>query len=270
MRTGLLVVFLAAYSWPQGDDTQTLAQRIDPPANYERVAAADGSFGAWLRGLPVKKGRPVVYLHDGEKKGNQRAHHVVIDIDIGKRDLQQCADAVMRLRAEYLRDAGREKDVCFRFSSGDKHPWPQWRDGKRPRVKGNDVSFKAVAAKNATDANFRKYLDSVFIWAGTYSLSKELVTVKKPGEIQIGDVFIQGGFPGHAMLVADVAQNEKGERAFLLIQSYMPAQNMHVVNNPNDSKSSPWYSAADVGDLVTPEWTFKRSNLKRFSQEPCP
>ena len=83
-------------------------------------------------------------------------------------------------------------------------------------------------------------------------------------------MFIQGGFPGHAMLVADVARNAQGKRVFLLIQSYMPAQNMHVVNNPSDDKLSPWYSATDAGKLVTPEWTFERSDLKRFSQEPCP
>ena len=113
-------------------------------------------------------------------------------------------------------------------------------------------------------------MDSVFTWAGTYSLSKELVPVKDATKIEVGDVFIQGGFPGHAVLVADVATNKKGERVFLLLQSYMPAQDIHVLENPGDTKLSPWYSATETGTLVTPEWEFERSDLKRFSDEGCP
>lgn len=84
-----------------------------------------------------------------------------------------------------------------------------------------------------------------------------------------GDVFIQGGFPGPAVLVVDVAEDAKGRRVFLLSQSYMPAQEIHVLKNPNDP-SNPWYSAEDSGDLETPEWVFKRKSLKRFSETGCP
>ena len=49
--------------------------------------------------------------------------------------------------------------------------------------------------------------------------------------IEIGDVFIQGGFPGHAIIVVDLAENEVGEKCFLVAQSYMPAQEIHVLKN---------------------------------------
>ena len=72
-------------------------------------------------------------------------------------------------------------------------------------------------------------MDVVFAWAGTYSLEREL----KPAalaDIAAGDVFIKGGFPGHAVLVADVVENRTtGEKRFLLLQSYMPAQDIHVL-----------------------------------------
>ena len=83
--------------------------------------------------------------------------------------------------------------------------------------------------------------------------------------MRIGDVFIQGGFPGHAVMVVDMAVNGRtGEKLFLLIQSYMPAQEIHVLKNPSDSADGPWYEL-DFGEtLRTPEWTFSKDDLKRF------
>jgi hypothetical protein len=78
-----------------------------------------------------------------------------------------------------------------------------------------------------------------------------------------GDVFVKGGFPGHAVLVLDAAENAKGERLFLLGQSYMPAQEFHVLKTPI-SLRSPWYEADGKGKLVTPEWIFEWEHLRRF------
>ncbi len=75
-------------------------------------------------------------------------------------------------------------------------------------------------------------MDTVFAWAGTHSLERELKPAALAG-IAAGDVFIKGGFPGHAVLVADVVENRAtGEKRFLLLQSYMPAQDIHVLKNP--------------------------------------
>ena len=83
--------------------------------------------------------------------------------------------------------------------------------------------------------------------------------------MEIGDVFVKGGFPGHAVLVADMIENaQTGEKRFLLIQSYMPAQEMHVLKNPASPDGLPWYPAAFAGDLVTPEWTFHPGALHRW------
>ena len=107
-------------------------------------------------------------------------------------------------------------------------------------------------------------MDLVFAYAGTYSLDHELKAVA-PAALQIGDVFIRGGFPGHAVLVADMVVNETtGEKRFLLLQSYMPAQDIHVLKNPNAPDSSPWYPAAIGDDLKTPKWSFTSAQLKRW------
>ena len=263
------VVFAAqapAYPWPQArDETQTLASRFAPPEGYQRTREPRGSFGEWLRRLPLKKGCPDVLLFNGQKKGNQAAHAAVVDIDVGDRDLQQCADAVMRLRAEFLRSAGQAAAVSFHFTSGDRCDLARWLEGWRPVVRGQAVRWTRSAAPDASYATFRRYLDTLFTYAGTQSLSKELRPVASPADMQVGDVFIQGGSPGHAVLVADMAVHaQTGKRLFLLVQSYMPAQEVHVLRNPSDATLSPWYRGDFGGALVTPEWTFRASDLRRF------
>ena len=172
----------------------------------------------------MKPARSPVLIYTGAQKWRQDVHAGVIDIDVGKRDLQQCADAIMRLRAEWLFAANRKQDIRFNDT-----------EGKR-------LSF--AARRDSGYASFRKYMDYVFAYAGTYSLEREL----KPAPLQTlqaGDVFIKGGFPGHAVLVADVVENaQSGEKRFLLVQSYMPAQEMHVLKNPAAADGSPWYAAA--------------------------
>ncbi len=254
----------ADYAWLQpGVPGGTLAERIAPPPGFRRAPAAPGSFAAWLRGLPLHPARPPVHLFDGRLKGNQEAHHAVVRLDVGARDLQQCADAVMRLRAEFLRDRGCDEDVAFRFTSGHRAAWTDWRQGLRPRIAGNQVTWRSVAAADGSYASFRRYLETVFAYAGSASLSRELERVDDPARLAAGDVFVQGGFPGHAVLVADVAEDGRGRRAFLLLQSYMPAQEVHVLRNPADP-AFPWYTARSQGALKTPEWEFRYEDLRRF------
>ena len=84
-------------------------------------------------------------------------------------------------------------------------------------------------------------------------------------EIQPGDVFVKAGSPGHAMIVVDVALNETTRRKiYLLAQGYMPAQDMHIVSNPNNSKLSPWYEINETEKISTPGWIFDRNQLKRW------
>ncbi len=259
----------AGYPWlaetPEAETS--LSARVPLPDGWQREPVDEGSFAAWLRGLPLLPDGSPVLLHDGGQKGRQDVHVAVIDIDVGTRDLQQCADAVMRLRAEYLFAAGHGDRVHFDFTSGDEARWDRYREGYRATVKGNDVSWSKRASPDGSHEAFRRYLDLVFTYAGTYSLSKELEPVADPADLQIGDVFIQGGFPGHAVLVVDAALNPAtGDRAFLLVQSYMPAQQIHLLRAPG-SPISPWYPAAMGEALATPEWVFEPGDLRRFQDE---
>ncbi len=221
--------------------TRTLEQSIPTPPGFTRVPVEPGSFAAWLRAMPMKAdGAPVRY-YDGRLKWHQTYHAAVLDIDTGTRDLQQCADAIMRLRAEYLLASGRSREIAFNYTNG-----------------------RRVAYRGKSYAEFKRYLIGVFSYAGSYSLEREMKPVPL-GDMRIGDVFIEGGFPGHAVLVIDMAENRAtGEKRFLLMQSFMPAQDMHILKNPKSRDGTPWY-APDFGKtLVTPEWIFEARHLRRF------
>lgn len=252
-----------AYPWLNGPPpSRVLAETIAPPPEFERAHAPPGSFAAWLRGLPLKPEGAPVRLYNGAQKFRQNVHAAVIDIDVGSKDLQQCADAIMRLRAEWLRAEGRTGEIGFNYTGGGRVSWTRWSRGERPTSDGKRWSRKAKADDGY--AAFRRYLEQVFIYAGSYSLEHELKPLPLEA-MQIGDVFIKGGFPGHAVLVADMAVNaQTGEKRFLLLQSFMPAQDIHVLKNPSDPDGSPWYPLAFTGDLVTPEWTFTRTSLRRW------
>ena len=239
---------------------------IPLPEGYERIELSQSSFGWFLRNQEIKQENNIVYLYNGEPKTNQNAQYCILKTDVGNRDLQQCADAVMRLRAEYLFRQGKYKEIHFNFTSGDTAWYAKYADGYRAEINGNKVSWIKKSEKDSSYKTFRKYLDLVFTYAGTYSLSKELLPVTNINDIQIGDVFIQTGQPyGHAVIVVDLAVHRTtGEKIFLLAQSYMPAQEIHILVNPIDKNLSPWYSADFNNELQTPEWIFYKDDLKRF------
>jgi len=254
------------YSWARNyNAADSVGSRIPPPPGFEREHAATGSFAEWLRHLPLKSRRSAVRLYDGRLKPNQEVHVAVVDIDTGSKDLQQCADAVMRLRAEYLylkRDFAR---IHFNFTSGDTAHFVEWAKGFRPVVSGNVVRWQKTKSPDDSYSSFREFLNIVFTYAGSASLAREMETIANVGEIRAGDVFVEGGSPGHAVIVLDVAKETRtGRRVFLLAQSYMPAQDIHILKNPAAGSLSPWYDADFGPTLRTPEWTFRREHLRRF------
>jgi hypothetical protein len=254
------------YDWlakPYNPQT-ALAARFAPPAGCQRVGVAAGSYGEWLRNLPLRpKGTPV-HLYNGRLKDPQSVHAAVIDIDTGTRDLQQCADAAIRLRAEYQFTQNFRR-IHFHLTSGHDIWFGDWVDGQGFRVQGEDVLPAARPAEAPTHAALRRYLDVIFTYAGTLSLSRELRPVPLV-QAQPGDVFVLGGSPGHAVTVLDVAEHPATHARYaLLAQSYMPAQDLHVLRNVAEPQLGAWFRLqAPNGEFETPEWSFAADQLKRW------
>ncbi|WGQ11566.1 DUF4846 domain-containing protein [Pedobacter gandavensis] len=236
-------------------------RNIPGPANFKRLKSESGSFSYWLQHLKLKKD-PTVYLYNGQKKRNQQAQYAVIEISIGTKDLQQCADAAIRLYAEWQYSKKQYSNIMFLATDGTPMDYASWRKGYRFTLQ--EKKLKKVKSRGISEQriDFEDYLQTVFTYAGTLSLSKQLKRVTSPDDILPGDVFLQGGSPGHAVIVMDLAINTAGERRFLLAQSYMPAQNIHILKNPRSI--IPWYSNKFRTELVTPEWVFKAGTLYRW------
>ena len=255
------------YPWLDYNSIKELYCIKDIPVKQDFVLKIyeKNTFQDWIQKLPVKIHDDYVNLYDGTLKANQRAHYKIINIDVGNNDLQQCADAIIRLYAEYLFSQRKYNSISFHFTSGDKASFESWINGMRPVIKGNKVSWKKSADYDLSYKNFRKYLNIIFTYAGSYSLAKELNTVNDVNDIEVGDVFIQGGFPGHGVIVVSLSvNNNNNKKMFLLAQSYMPAQEIHILKNIENKTISPWFEVNGSEKLITPEWTFNWTDIKRF------
>jgi len=244
-------------------------EMIPAPAGFRRVELRDG-FAKYLRNLRLLPSS-TVYLYNGRPKPNQSAQFRIIDLSVGSRDLQQCADALIRLRAEYLWSANQKEKIQFHFTSGDLSSYAKWRDGYRPSIKGNRVLFRKAAPFNDSRATFMGYLENVFTYAGTISLKMDSVPVAD--DLRPGDFFLESGSPGHAVMILDMVQNDEGKRLYLLGQSYMPAQQFHVLRNPYmagevapgfESSGPVWYALDLNIKTHTPEWIFPSRSLMRW------
>lgn len=242
----------------------TIQTRFLPPKNFKREDVDLNSFAAYLRNLPLKKHGSYVILYNGKLKENQSAHIAVVDKPILKLDLQQCADAIMRCRAEYLFKTKQYNKISFNFTNGFKADYIRWREGKRIKVDRNKVSWFEAAKLDTSEKCFNDYMKVVYNYCGSLSLSKQLKQ-KQFAKLEIGDVLLIGGSPGHAELVVDKIFNPKTkEFKFLLLQSYMPAQEMQILKNNNDAVNSPWYSSLTDYEIGTPEYMFTTDNVYSF------
>jgi hypothetical protein len=244
-------------------DGTTIESRFVVPEGFTRLAGEEGSMTSFLRKVALKPDGSTVKLFTGEDKPWQNVHVAVVDMEIGKKDLQQCADACIRLRAEYLWNTKQFEKIKFHLTNGFLMDYMSWRNGNRLAVNGNNTSWVKKAEVSTSHESFRAYLDIVFTYAGTLSVEKELKKIELK-DMMPGDVFVVGGSPGHAVMVMDVAKNSTGQKVFLLGQGYMPAQEIHIIKNPNDPELSPWFSNQIDGPLETMEWTFSQFKLGRF------
>lgn len=252
----ILIVSISCTNTVKENSTKVLPLTVKPkrvceiplPPNYQRLQQDSNSFGYFLQHIKLKADN-TVYYYDGAKKLNQDLHYAVLDIPLPQKDLQQCADAIMRLRAMYFFERKEYTKIEFKSAA---------------MVLNFDTFLRNTDIENV-NAAFNIYLEKVFNNCGTYNLSDMLHSKQSLNNIEAGDVFVKGGSPGHAMIVVDVAINKAtNQRIYLLAQSFMPAQSVHIVVNENNENLSPWYIANANTAIVTPGYIFSTHHLKSW------
>lgn len=241
-----------------------LVSRLAPPTGFIRVTANRGSYAHWLRHLPLlPQGTPVrSYRGRVILPADHKALAAVVDLSLSKRDRQQCADTIMRLRGEYLYQRGKASQLRFRWAGGKRFGYAQWSKGLRPKKQGRKWAFVQSARPGRGYRNLRRYLEFIFSWTGTLHMAGEPRV--KAAKIQPGDFFIQGGSPGHVVLVMDMARDAGGRVKLMVGQGFMPAQDLHVLRAAN---GSPWFDWDPTKPVIsTPGWwrPFTAKNLRRF------
>ncbi|HWI93403.1 MAG TPA: DUF4846 domain-containing protein [Flavisolibacter sp.] len=250
-----IILFSCGNVSPQPPYVNSPSSQIIPDTSKKYDA---NSWQYFLRHLPVVD-EPIVDYR-GKQISNQKKHIGIIPYDVGASDLQQCADALMRLRAEYLFQQKRFNEIGFHFVSGDYYTWSGYCKGLRPVAKGSGVKFISVSPSEKNHESLRKYLDIVYSYASTISLSKELKTAN---DFEIGTVIIYAGSPGHCFIIIDETINKSGEKVFKLAEGYTPAQSIYVLRNLNEEGFSPWYKLKK-GVIETASYHFDNYKLGKF------
>ena len=193
----------------------TVRERFSPPENFIWIESVSGSYGQFIENFKLKPYGTKILKYDGTPIATQNLHEAVFDISVGNKDLQQCADAVIRLRAEYLKRIGKEDEIGFHYTSGDFLKWNEYKNGVRLFVNGNKVTRGSISA-NSSENSFQNYLDNIYNYAGTISVNRETKPVTKNSYLKTGDILITPGSPGHVVFIAGVAKNSDGKKVYLL------------------------------------------------------
>lgn len=246
-------------AWAPYAQGSTVETRIPTPKGYTRIET-DG-YGEFLRSQKLEPDGSPVLLYDGTESPDD-VHVAVFSMTVPERDLQQCADAVIRLRAEYLYFNDQQDEIAFHLTNGFLMEWSKWKEGNRLQVDGNETWWELKADPDDSYESLLSYLYKVFTYAGTLSMSNECIKVED-SDMKIGDMFLYGGSPGHVIIIVDMAKNEAGDTVFLLAQSNTPAQQVHILKNP--LHDDPWYYTSElIYPLRTLKYEFEEGSLVRF------
>jgi len=215
--------------------TQTIESYFEIPKNYKRISQSD--YHSWIISKKINTKNEVRYYDGRVKQGLNSVYKAKFVYDIGNKNLHHCADAAMYNQARYLFETKQYKKIVFTNNfTGKKYYY----------TKAFDIY---------NESTFRTYIVNCWKNMGTWSLETYDTVVVNVENMQVGDMFLIGGFPGHAMSVVDMIENNNGKKKFMLAQSFMPAQEQHILLNVNDV----WFNS--VNEIP---WSFTTNNLRRF------
>jgi hypothetical protein len=122
------------------------------------------------------------------------------------------ADAVMRLRAEYLFEQKSYGKISFNFTSGFECDYPNFAKGTRVAINGNSCEGVKAGSSDFSYETFRKYLKLAFSYAGAQSLHAQMKSIGLE-QLTPGNVIIRTSNPyGHTVIVMNMPSKHTNSR----------------------------------------------------------
>lgn len=233
----------------------TIGTRFNPPAGYKRVPVANDTFGKYLRDFELREYTTKPLAYDTAAKtlaNNDSAPAVsVLDMDlINKSNLQESANSVIRLYAEFLYEKGRFDDIAFNLltTPAFRLDFRTWSEGGRLIEEGNSITWckehgdhcKHRDVDTGTEYGiFKYYMQNVMLHSNISSLPSNMKSVSM-NEVTVGDVIVYADSKVPDIIV-DMAENADGSKLLLIARGGNPASEIFVVRNESNADLNPWH-----------------------------
>ncbi len=168
-----------------------LDELVADPRGADRLPVAQGTFGHWLRGLPLEPPSA-----DGP---------AVIAIGLDPDGPRDGAAAAIRLHAEWLWASDRAADAVYRVTTGQPLSWRGWVDGDRFRAVGGRLLRGPGLARRADRTSYRAYLTTVAGLTSARALLLDTEPVLSDAPLEPGDLLVDASDPATVALLVDVA-----------------------------------------------------------------
>ena len=224
---------------------RSITTKYKVPNGFKRVNPKE-PFGIFLNNIPLKSDQAKVKLFDGSHKTESESYVGILDLPLIKSDNQKLTNLIYRLRAEYFFKEKKYKELDLLSKNLE-----------------DTLKYSKYPKQDHSHTVFLKYIDDLL----NKTTPNSIITFLKPisiKDIQIGDVLIQQStFKSNAVIVMDLAENEKNEKLAILAYSPEPSQDIQIISNLSNPAISPWYSMEE-NVILTPEWRFLPTDAMRF------
>ncbi len=194
-----------------------------PPEGFQRTNNASGSYGDYLRSLPIRSDNKIALWTGAHLPNNTYSTLAVLDLPLlFNENLEQCADFSMRLWGDYLKQSKKLNELALYDFYGNKKPFSK------------------------SGRSYLGYLRWHMAYSNSYSIKLGAKPVRLLSDLQAGDMFVQNqgneGI-GHVSVVIDQAENEFGHKLYLVGYSFMPAQQFHIEKASEEHGIDGWFTA---------------------------
>lgn len=196
------------------------------PPDWERIPAVPRSFGEYIQQLSFKRTDSTYFWN-----GTSGIYHNVAAVHMLDRmsQNQQCADIIMRLYSEYM--ISKNKKIIWHSVNGQEKTWD-----------GHDLY---------------RYLNDIYNYSNTFSLYKYDSYAIPLNRMQPGDILVIPGFPGHAVIIADVIKKDN-RFSVAVIEGFTPAVHPFLYKS-GKSVYIPW-----VNGILVSGYHFTDNNIRRL------